>query len=323
MMGPNIAVQNLLFHYPNQVRPDASGVATSGPTVYPPTVLAAATAKIFGCTFDNSYVAIQVRAGRVFLENLHIGAMKNDIVIDNSQDFVRVSHVTISVFWDIALSLGFPQPLDTWVVNNGTAITSYRMDSLALEDIGVYWRNTGIALLDSPAGFGMTYGRASDIDIDSVYYGVIAKSVRSSVGFLFTNLVVGPPPGPGTNMIWLPAGGAETPHVVVEGGSTRGSWTQALKVEAGTLRVRDIVGLSPIGRLPALGINSPALPSSGIPYFSSLPAEARVSISGGTVQDVQIGGQSTGLTSGIFEISPGESIAVVYTVPPAWNWFLK
>ncbi len=80
---------------------------------------------------------------------------------------------------------------------------------------------------------------------------------------------------------------------------------------------------SPIGRLPALGIPVPALPPSGVAYVSSMPAEAQVSISGGSVQGVLIGGQSTGLTSGMFAVAPGQSIAVVYTSAPAWTWFLE
>jgi len=56
---------------------------------------------------------------------------------------------------------------------------------------------------------------------------------------------------------------------------------------------------------------------------SNMPTVARVSISGGSVQDVRIGGQSTGLTSGIFEVLPGESIAVTYTSAPTWGWDLE
>lgn len=317
------ALQNLLIHYPNQVRPNAPNVETTGPIVYPATVLVLGTAKIFGCTFDNSYVAIQVKVGRTYLENLHLGGYKNDIVIDDAQDFVHISHVTASVFWDTSLGLPFPQPIDTWVTANSVALTSYRMDALDLVDFDVFWRNTGIAFLDSPQGSGVTWGVAANVDLDAVQYGVIAKSLSGAYGFLFTNLVVGAANGQGVDMIWLPPGGGVVPHVVVEGGAVYGVWTQPLKVEAGTLRVRDVVGLNPIGRLPALGIASPALPPSGFAYVSSMPSDAQVSISGGSVQDVLIGGQSTGLVSGMFAVAPGQSIAVVYANAPAWSWFLE
>jgi hypothetical protein len=318
--GWNSALQNILIHYPNQVRPDAPGGDTGGPIVYPPTVLVRGPSKIFGCSFDNSYIGIQVDVGRVYLENLHIGGYKNDIIIDHTEDFVHLSHITTSVFWDTSLGLGFPQPIDTWVANNSVALTSYRMDALSIEDFDVFWRGTGIAFLDSPHGYGTTYGSASNLDLEVVNYGVIAESLNQIVAFQFTNLSVGSDNGV---VIWMPPGGAHPPHVVVEGGVAWGFGPQPLKVEAGILRVRDMVGLNPIGHLPVLGIAAPLLPPSGIPYVSSMPADARVSISGGSVQDVLIEGQSTGLTSGMFEIAPNESIAVVYASTPTWNWFLE
>jgi Pectate lyase superfamily protein len=318
----NTALQDVLVHYPNQVRPDAPDAGSLGPNIYPPTVLIQDRSKVFGCTFDNSYVGIQVMGGRTYLDNLQIGAYRGDIVIDHCQDFVHISHITASVFWDTSLGLTFPQPIDTWVANNSVALTSYRMDALDVLDFDVFWRNTGFAFLDSPEGFGVTWGVASNIDLDSVQNGVIAKSLSAAFGFVFTNLVVGAANVQGVNMIWLPQGGAVAPNVVVAGGALYGASTQPLKVEAGTLRVSDIVGLNPIGRLPALGIAAPTLPASGIPYVSSMPADAQVSISGGSVQDVLIGGQSTGVTSGSFAVAPGQSITAVYTSAPTWAWFL-
>jgi hypothetical protein len=87
--------------------------------------------------------------------------------------------------------------------------------------------------------------------------------------------------------------------------------------------VRDVIGLNPIGFLPARGLKAPSLPPSGATYVSNMPAEARVTISGGSVTDVRIGGQSTGLTSGMFLVAPGESIALVYSSAPTWRWFLN
>jgi hypothetical protein len=318
----NAALQNILIHYPNQIRPDAPDAGTTGPIIYPPTVLVVDRGKVLGSTFDNSYVAIRVMGGRTILENLHLGGYKNDIVIDHAEDFVHISHIMISVFWETSLGLGFPQPIDTWVANNSVALTSYRMDDLNLSDFDVFWRNTGIAFLDSPDGYGATCGVASNLDLEVVQFGVIAKSINSIVAFNFSNLAVGLWPGASGVMIWLPAGGAQPPRVVVEGGVTWSFGPEPLKVENGILEVHDIVGINPIGRLPALGIAAPTLPASGVAYVSSMPADAQVSISGGSVQDVLIGGQSTGLTSGNFAVAPGQSIAVVYTSAPTWDWFL-
>jgi hypothetical protein len=65
--GENSALQNVLIYYPNQVRPDKPGVDTAGPLIYPPTVLVLGPSKIFGCIFLNSYIAIKVGVGRVYL----------------------------------------------------------------------------------------------------------------------------------------------------------------------------------------------------------------------------------------------------------------
>jgi len=209
--GSNSALQDVLIHYPKQVAPNAAGVATSGPNVYPPTVQVLSPAKIYRCTLTNSYVGIQVLVGRVILDNLDLGGFRNDIIVDNAEDFVQISHITISpAFWDY-YPLTFPQPIDTWVANNGVALTSYRADALSVEDFNVFWRNTGIALLDSQ--YGNTYGTASDLDIEITQNGIVAKSTNQIVGFEFTNLSVA---GNGY-AIWLPAGGLHPPHVVVEG----------------------------------------------------------------------------------------------------------
>lgn len=316
--GTNSAVQDLIFFYPDQVTP--LGLQ---PDVYPPTLLISGPSKITGCLFVNSYIAIHVKVGRVYLEKLHVGGFKNDIIIDNAADLVRINQVTMNIFWDYGLS--WPQPIDYWVLQHGTGITSYKVDSLSIHDTGIHYRNTGIALLDSPSIYGgVTYGKGSDIDIDGVNYGVIARATNVNAGFQFTNLNIGSEIA-GAHMIWL-QGGAVPPHkprIMVNGGSTRNQWQQTLRVDAGTLVVHDVQGLNPIGHLPALGIRVPALPASGIPYVSNLPTDARVAISGASVMDVQIGGHSTGLTSGMFMVSPGESITVFYSSPPTWEWFLN
>lgn len=317
--GVNSAVQDLIFFYPEQAAPSASE-----PDSYPPTLLVKGPSKITGCLLANSYIGIHVLVGRVFLEKLNIGSYKNDIIIDNAYDVVHISQVTASIFWDFGLPP--PQQIDHWVFENGTGITSYKVDSLSLHDILVHGRNVGIALLDSPLVYGgVTYGKASDVDLDVVRHGVVVQSTRVGLGFVFTNLLMGPEPDAGVNMIWLKAGAIppNTPRILVNGGAIHGVWRQALRVDAGTLRVRDVIGLSPIGRLPARGIPAPVLPPTGVPYVSSLPAEGRVMISGGSVSQVLIGGQPTGLTSGMFLVSPGESITVVYSSPPAWSWFLN
>lgn len=317
--GMNTAVQDLLFFYPEQVGPTASE-----PDVYPPTLLVYAPSKITGCLLVNSYVGIHVLVGRVYLEKLHIGSYKNDIIVDNAFDVVHISQVAASIFWDFDVLP--PQQIDQWVFANGTGITSYKADSLILHDVIVHGRNIGIAFLESPLIYGgTTYGRGSDIDLDAVRNGVVAESTRSQFGFFFTNLLMGPEGANGDHMIWLKQGAVppNSPRILVNGGGAHGTWRQPMRVDAGTLIVRSVVGVNPIGRLPARGIPAPILPASGIPYVSDLPADGRVMITGGSVSQVSIGGQPTGLTSGMFLVSPGESITVFYSSPPAWSWFLN
>jgi len=318
--GANSAVQDLIFFYPEQAPPTASE-----PDVYPPTLLVFGPSKITGCLLANSYVGIHVMVGRVYLEKLHLGSYKNDIIIDNAWDVVHISQVTASIFWDFDLFP--PQQIDQWVLDNGTGITSYKADSLTIHDVLVHFRNVGIAFLDSPVVYGgVSYGKGSDIDLDMVRNGVIVESTHLALGFAFTNLLVGPPPpGPGEHIFWLKAGAVppHIPRVLLNGGSVQGLWQQALKIDAGSLVVRGVLGLNPIGHLPTRGIGAPTLPASGVPYVSNLPAEGRVMISGGTVSDVRIGGHSTGLKSGMFLVSPGESIIVIYSTPPSWSWFLN
>jgi hypothetical protein len=316
--GANTTVRDLLFFYPEQVPPTASE-----PDVYPPTLLVFGPSKITGCLLVNSYVGIHVMVGRVYLEKLHIGSFKNDIIVDNAWDVVHISQVAASIFWDFDLLP--PQQIDQWVLENGTGITSYKADSITLHDVLVHRRNVGIALLDSPVVYGgVTYGKATDVDLDTVRNGVVVESTHAALGFVFTNLLVGPA-GTGGHMFWLKTGAVppHAPRVLVNGGSVQGQWQQALRIDAGSLVLRGVLGLNPIGRLPARGIPAPVLPGSGVPYVSNLPAEGRVMISGGSVADVRIGGFSTGLRSGMFLVSPGESITVVYSSPPAWSWFLN
>jgi len=316
--GANSAVQDLIFFYPEQAPPTASE-----PDVYPPTLIVFGPSKITGCLLANSYVGIHVMVGRVYLEKLHIGSYKNDIIIDNAWDVVHISQVTASIFWDFDLFP--PQQIDLWVLENGTGITSYKADSLTIHDVLVHSRNVGIAFLDSPVVYGgVSYGKASDVDLDMVRNGVIVESTHAALGFVFTNLLIGPA-GTGEHMFWLKAGAVppHAPRVLVNGGSVQGLWQQALKIDAGTLVVRGVLGLNPIGHLPTRGLGAPILPPSGVPFVSNMPAEGRVMINGGSVSDVRIGAFSTGLKSGMFLVSPGESITVVYSIPPAWSWFLN
>jgi hypothetical protein len=62
-----------------------------------------------------------------------------------------------------------------------------------------------------------------------------------------------------------------------------------------------------------------ALPSSGVAYTNNSFCDQQVTVGGGTVSAISIGGASTGLTSGTFVLSPSDTITVTYTVAPTWT----
>jgi hypothetical protein len=94
-------------------------------------------------------------------------------------------------------------------------------------------------------------------------------------------------------------------------------------VDAGTLRVRDVIDSTPSASCPRVAYRrDPARLGRSLREQSS-PRRSRVMLSGGSVSQVLIGAQPTGLTSGMFLVSPGESITIVYSSPPAWSWFLN
>lgn len=68
-------------------------------------------------------------------------------------------------------------------------------------------------------------------------------------------------------------------------------------------------------------ITAPTLPASGVTYTNTLGCAARVYIQGGTFTAVSINGNSI-TASGSFqtEVLPGDTIAVTYSVAPAWTW---
>jgi hypothetical protein len=245
--GWNSGVENLAFYYPTQVAPTAVA-----PAVFPPTVEGrGAGFHIRACSFVNSYIALHIGVGRAWAEDLHLGALFAGIIVDPSADFIHVSGIRIEPFWDTVIGpLPVPQALDQWVANNGYGIQGLRCDSLDLHDIGIYYRYAGIYFGDSTSvGAGEPtncYGRGSDIDIDSVQYGIIAHSLHAGAGFLFTNLFVGPLGSLGKNAIYFQPGGQNEPEVIVQGGSIRGAWQggQLNSSGIGTLCVRDMLGLA-------------------------------------------------------------------------------
>jgi len=226
LQGVGAGVTDLLFHYPNQVNTSASA-----PDVYPYTILVTAPGtKVARSTATNAYNFLDIESGRVIAQDLFIGAFHNDINIDHAADHVTLRHLVHSVFWDIVAGQQYPQPIDTWVLNNGTALAVGRMDSLEVSDMFVFSRFTGMLLTDSPdtsQNPTCGYGTGSDFDIEGVQYGIVVTA-SNTPGYKFTNLFIESPQIVGQAAVQVRAGGSLPPKILINGVSEGGSIPWAL-----------------------------------------------------------------------------------------------
>jgi len=224
LQGLGAGVADLLFHYPNQIKTTASA-----PTVYPYTIqiTSAVGAKVVRSTVTNAYNFLDIQLGRVMAQDLFIGAFNIGVNIDHTADFVTLHNLHNGVFWDEVESASYPTAIDTWVLNHGTALVVGRMDALEVHDFFVFSRFTGMLLTSSPdttiSGCRCGWARASDIDLETVQYGIIATA-SVAFGYQFSNLQVGAAPGLGQAAVQLRAGGTAPPEVLINGGSVRGTW---------------------------------------------------------------------------------------------------
>jgi hypothetical protein len=100
------------------------------------------------------------------------------------------------------------------------------MDALEVNSFYVFSRFAGLLLTDSPDTTILGpngWGSLSDIDLETVQYGVIAIASEFQ-GYKFSNLQVAAAPGLGQAAVQLKAGGTNPPDVLINGGSVRGTW---------------------------------------------------------------------------------------------------
>jgi len=219
------SVTDLLFHYPNQVPPTAST-----PIPYPFTIVArTGNHRIERCTVTNAYQFLDIETGRVTVRDLNIGAFFIGIQIDHAFDHVTVSNTIHSVFWEIGVV--YPQAIDTWVMNHGSAFVIKRVDGVAIDDVLIFHQNTGFLLTDSSDPVQIKrngYGSLTNIDIDTCNYGIRARSTDFP-GYKFANLDIGC--GWFAPAAWGVAQepfGSAPPRVLIDGGSIRGQWSGGL-----------------------------------------------------------------------------------------------
>jgi hypothetical protein len=222
LTGAGAGVTDLLFHYPNQVASSATA-----PNVYPYTIqVTNAGTKIARSTVTNAYNFLDIEVGRTMAQDLFIGAFNTGVHIDHTYDHVTLRNLSNQVFWDVLEGVQYPRPIDTWVLNNGIGLVVDRMDSLEIHDFFVFSRFTGILLTDSTdtsRGTTCGYGVGSDIDLDTVQYGIVI-SASNTPGYKFTNVDIGAAPGLGQAAVQVKTGGSMLPKIEINGGSQRGVW---------------------------------------------------------------------------------------------------
>jgi hypothetical protein len=244
LQGVGAGIADLLFHYPNQV-----GTSAAVPKVYPYTILVTSGggAKVVRSTVTNAYNFLDIEDGRNMAQNLNIGAFNIGVNIDHTFDFVVLHNLHNGVFWDEVESASYPTVIDTWVLNHGTALVVNQMDALVMKDFFVFSRFAGISLTYSPdtsgPGIRTVWGTGSDIDLESVQYGIVADATNSP-GVELTNVQMTAAPGLGQAAVQLKAGGTNPPDVLINGGSVRGSWALGAfpTPQAGNLTYVNIIG---------------------------------------------------------------------------------
>jgi len=221
LQGVGAGVTDLLFHYPNQVASSAAA-----PTVYPYTILVTNPGtKVTRSTVTNAYNFLDIEVGRTMAQDLFIGAFNTGVHVDHTLDRITLRNLLNQVFWDVLEGAQYPRPIDGWVLNHGTALVVERADALELHDFFAFSRFIGILLTDSTDTSQNPlcgYGAGSDIDLDTVQYGIVATATNSP-GFKFTNVDIGAAPGLGQAAVQLRSG-SQTPLIEINGGSQRGTW---------------------------------------------------------------------------------------------------
>ncbi len=109
-------------------------------------------------------------------------------------------------------------------------------------------------------------------------------------------------------------------HLIDSGNALHGqiNWT----LISGSLSVTGGANCRIIQTTQTRGLQTPpAVPASTVAAVNPFWRDATVQVVGGTVTEVTVDGQATGLTSGFFPVRSGGSIAITYSSAPTWRWW--
>lgn len=337
-------VEDILFYYPVQHLQ-----TSTSPEVYPATIQAVDNngSHIKRCTFINSYRAIDIGAGAPgdytangstsglwWIQDLMISSFQSGITFDHQVDVPYVTNIFVTVLYELygpdQPLISIPSNLDSWgMTHPNYVITLYRCDNFIGTNIFAYLKYGGLLMSDSPDAWLATkdsYGQIINLEFDTVVYGARMYSTRGAAGCIwsFTNAGFRASPFvdyPGIDAIKFETGGSEPPGVNVTQGIVTTGWTEANvfnqnNVTNSKMDIRQVYQFNPRGK-----VGPPAVPASATALKNPYPHSCRIYITGGTVSNIAIGGNSTGLTSGTFELAPNETITLTYTGAPTWTWF--
>jgi hypothetical protein len=271
----------------------------------------------------NPYIGINVACGRTVIEDCKIGSYLSAITIDQCLDTVRILNCSIGQYFETCLGISPYSNIDLWNMANGNCISVGRCDGLYVDNLACGGRNIALLFHDG-AGSGLTcgYGKLSNIDIDTVNYGVSCFAANNSAGgYKFSNMDIGlyntPASPSGVSFISLGTGGSQAPLITWMGGSVRGASTtgyKGMQIGAGVADISHVFNYNPVGVF-----GTPALPATGGGINNPFPVRCRVFMNG-------IGG--IGLTGNVgianpqfVTLGPGERIIVTYAGSPTWTWF--
>ena len=184
------------------------------------TILVTTSGKVARCTVTNAYNFLDIEVGSVMAKDLFIGAFNSGVNIANAQDHVTLRNIVNQVFWDILENAAYPRPIDTWVLNHGSALLVGVAD-LEVHDFFAFSRFAGI-VLNASNNCGTTLG--SDIDLETVQYGIMVSTGCNLPGNIFTNVDIVAAPSLGQAAVQVPSGGSLPPKIEINGGSQRGPW---------------------------------------------------------------------------------------------------